>query len=843
MGRAGQNTFSGISAQADVALYYLLQGSKRNDFVEIIIEDENWEDFTLVYRDHVEVFEVKWYRRNVSHSMIHGILKKKRLKGLQEKDKIRIVVRALSPKFRDDFTYATKYGFWWMNYPEFRKYLRRDRVHRRLMRDGWTSEQLSLLRSATIVEFYSKPFLVSKIEEFFVLDYPIYLDRQDQQSVIALTFRRIMEEGTRGGRITREEFVSALNDFIDHITNVPTRISPTLALGKRIIRLSRFLRSERRLRELNHKTYLTQISSNTRLLYYVYHKLLESSFNPRSFDFFFQGVLIKRNYSFLAMHLLKTRWEKRNVDPEYLVATIVRDFGKLQDTLAMDDALTLLEQIVKEGLDPEYDKRILAFLKKHFLSPFSGKKVPMTNWLGNRHQMQPVANMLLIIHQKTGASKVLIDFIFTYFDLTGDDVPLVMETHPSIYGALLSFLHADPTVNFEYVTAKLGQQFNVRYGGKYRGFEWSGTSYSQSGGSFKISDIGAVRLLFRPFFDQFYEQNPKAAWAFIKKRVLMRHPRGASSDTPVFLKRAVVPLLIRQVSDKQIEIHERNQSMRFLCNIVSIPKGFPSTSSILFAELSETDLGSFGYENAMKLVELDSRSTVKGLGAAYPTNVFVIITLLRLAKVGYDPAKTFMVELVRKRDYLQLDRQYKTINLLSYESVGESEPDFVLDLLEALDIESYLNIEASKNRSFMLRTDFLEDLIKKDWVSGSKRGDRIIHQLLKRDFPSAAALEFVTAPIQNLSKQNALKTYLTFEEYLQTKDLFRQKFKNSVYAREHFVWLAEGLAKKGYYTEAQKLVDFNVDDPDPITDDPQSATNHHFAVIQGEEAFAITSVR
>jgi hypothetical protein len=840
---AGQNTFSGISAQADVALYYLLEGYKNDQFVEIIVEDKKWEDFTLVYQDHIEVFEVKWYQRNITHSIIHNILKKKRFTSLKEKDKLTIVGRTFSPTFQNDFQYVSKYGFWWRNYPDYKKYLKKDPIYRRLKRGGWSYEEIDLLKSVCIVEFKTQTLLLAKIEEFFVLDYPVYLDRQDQKSVIALTFQRIMEEGSHGGRITKLEFVQTLNDFINHIADSPTFFRPTLTLGRKIINLNRFLRSERKLQDLNQKTFLTQISSSSRLIYYLYNKLLASNFEVHSFDFFLQNVLIKHHYSFLAMHLLETRWKQRTIKPQYLLTTILNIFEKLKGHLERDSALKLLEEVVNEDTDPTRNNQISTFLQKYYLVPFSSKKIPMIDWSQEQHEISRVANILIIIYERTKKGKSIIDFVFNYFDMTGDYFPLVQETPSSIYSATLEFMMLMPAVNLEYVVEKLSEQFNKRYGGKYRGYEWSGPSHSQTGGRFSISDIGAARKLFRPLFEQLYKVDPKTAWTFIKKRVLLNNPHSAGTETPVFLKRAVIPLLIRRVSDNQIEQLERNQSLKFLRNILSIRKGWPSTSDILFSELRDMDLAAFGYENIMQLVELDSKKTTRCPEPGYPSNIFVIITLLRLAKVGYDPAKKFMVDLVRKHDYLQYDRQYRTINLLSYESVVEFEPDFVVDLLEALDIESYLEMENSKKTHFFLRSDFLEGLFKKDWLSDSGRSKRIIHQLLKKDNPSARVLEFVTGPIQNLSKENAQKIYEAFEEYLQTKDIFRQKFANSVNAREHFVWLAKELANKGCYDEAKKLINFCIDDPDPNTDDRESSTNHHFAVMAGEDTNTITSVR
>lgn len=810
--------------------------------MKLIVEDKQWEDFTMVYQDHIEVFEVKWYHRNVSLGVVHNIFKNERLKNLRENDKVTIVTRVLSPKLREDYDYATKYGFWWINYPEFKKYLKKDPVHRRLTRNGWTSNQISLFKSASIVEFESKLRLASKIEEFFVIDYPVYLDRQDQQSVIALTFRKIMDAGTNGGQITKDGFGKALNDFVDHVVDVPTRIRPSLTVGKRIIRLTYFLKSKKRLQELNHKTYLSQITANTRLLYYLYHKLLESRFDPRSFDFFFQGVLIKRNYAFLAMNVLETRWQQHNVDPEYIVTTIVRNFEKFQDPMAINHALKLLEEIVKAGLSTKYRQQILSLLKKQFLSPLSGRKILTRNWSEKRYQIQHAARILIAIHQKTSVKQDFIDFVFKYFDMTGDDFPLVMETPSDIYGVVLSFLRQDPSANLEYVVTKIGEQFNIRYNGKYRGFEHGGASHSQSGGKFEISDIGVVRLLFRPFFETLYKAQPLEAWNLIEKRILLQSPKGSSVATPMYLKRSVIPLLVSRIGIGDTGAVARTRSFTFLKNILSIQKGFPDTSSVIFASLCETELAAFGYQNIMQLVEVDCNNTTEEQNDGYPSNVFVIITLLRIVKAGYEPAMKFMLALMGNLRYQHYWGE-KTINLLSYESVQEAQPNFVSDLIEELDIEMYLCTKAATSRHSFLRSDFIREIILKDWSDGTNRFNRIRSRLLRKDQPCAEVLNFITGPIQDLSKRDPEKAFQAYNEFLQTKDIFRRKFHNSSFAREHFVWLAKELAKKGSFNEARRLIDFCIDDPDPNTNDRNSPTNLHYSTIEGEIINAITSVR
>ena len=85
MSKAGQHIFTGITAQADVALLYLLHSSQRHDFQQIIVEGENWEDFTLVYDDHNEDFEVKWYSKPISYAGIRSVIKKEREKVTKRK--------------------------------------------------------------------------------------------------------------------------------------------------------------------------------------------------------------------------------------------------------------------------------------------------------------------------------------------------------------------------------------------------------------------------------------------------------------------------------------------------------------------------------------------------------------------------------------------------------------------------------------------------------------------------------------------------------------------------------------------------------------------------------------
>jgi len=112
MNKAAHSTFTGISDQADIALFYLLKASKRADFQKIIVEGEEWEDFTLIFDTYNEDYEVKSHTNPLSFSDIKKIITKKFNRQYGEKDKFRIVVRRLNKEFKKCYDYIHDYILW-----------------------------------------------------------------------------------------------------------------------------------------------------------------------------------------------------------------------------------------------------------------------------------------------------------------------------------------------------------------------------------------------------------------------------------------------------------------------------------------------------------------------------------------------------------------------------------------------------------------------------------------------------------------------------------------------------------------------------------------------------------
>ena len=56
----------------------------------------------------------------------------------------------------------------------------------------------------------------------------------------------------------------------------------------------------------------------------------------------------------------------------------------------------------------------------------------------------------------------------------------------------------------------------------------------------------------------------------------------------------------------------------------------------------------------MQLIHIDAvKYKRKNYPAGYPTNLFVISTLINLIKLGYKPAKDFYIDLIRKSDFVK----------------------------------------------------------------------------------------------------------------------------------------------------------------------------------------------
>jgi len=805
MSKAGQATFTGISDQADIALFYLLQASKRSDFQKIIIEGKEWEDFTLIFDNYSEDYEVKSYKKPISFGDIRKIIVKKLNKQYGEKDKFRIVVRKLNGEFKKCYKYVHDYIYWIKA-----KGIKKDSVIKKFR--GWSKGEI------------------------------LFLARVEIFGIVAKFFKEIMEKGRIGGVITQKDFRNKLSLFEKHITDCPTKLDPNLSIGERILNIKDFLNSSQKLKELNRKTYLSQLTVHPRLVFYLCDELEKRDFHVDDFKFFIDGILLRQNYVRLTLRILKKKWAQNKVSVDYLIDFIISNYKRLSYDFNYDEALKILKDIIQKDTEGKFDQKIRAFLEKEILQPVSKerKKRFQRKRRGWRED-EYVADILKIFSERTKSKKDFIDFIFEYFDFTSDDFKNVIETPSLVYCFVKNFIKENLEKNFDYVVKKISEQFNIHYNGKYKGYEWIGSGISQAGSSYSITDKGVVRLLFAPLFTDLYQSDSEETWRFFKSRILNRAKTRATKNTPIYLKRALITILLDRIEKEQLTISEKNEAFEYLQNILKMKKGIPETSEAIFYEISRRNLHKIGYERIMRLIEIDSiKYRRKNYSAGYPTNLFVISTLIKLIKEGYKPAKDFYINLIRKPDFVRRDHHYDSFEQIVSYGLPETDPDFIVEIFNNIDFEKYLN---SFERDIVWdKSGLISGLIKKDWEDNTTRGQRIITALLKDKTPSKKVLEFLAGPIRDLSQHNAVKTYNLLKPYLQNKEIFWRTFQNNSFARESIVSMAEELVKIKQYDKAKHIVDLCIDDPDPETDE-KSEFNYHIKIKNGEEENLITSVR
>ncbi len=840
MSKKGQCVFTGISDQADVALLYLLRAIKNPSFQKIIIEGQIWDDFALIFDDHTENCEVKSFSKELNYSNIKLIISTKKGKEYGEKDIFRIITRSVNKSFKKDHEYIRESLYWWHSF--HKKDYSKNPVIRGFMKKGWSEQEIVFLLKTEIVEFHDIQNIYNHISEYFALEEPFYLETGDIKNISSRTFKTIMEKGKKGEAISRSDFLNSLTKFKTQIAEKSESFSPEISVGRKIIQLATYLKTENDFAKLNHNKFLSPISNSSRLIFYITDKLEQNEFNVKSFSFFLNKILLKQWYVRLAIRLLEKKREQKKVSNKFLIDFLTKNYKRFVHDFNYDSALRMIKSIAQSDENGKFDKKILDFMKKEILLPFNkdNQKHSLRRKRPWREDEQ-VAEILRIFLERTKDKKGFLDFVFNYFDFTSDDFSNVIETHPIIYSFAKDFIKKNLKINFDYVVTKISDQFNRKYRGKYKGYEWMGSGISQAGSNYSITDKGVVRLLFAPLFTELYQSNAKEAWRFFEDRILTKAKTRATKNTPIYLKRSLIAILLDRIEKDYLTDTEKKEAFEYLKNILRMKKGIPGTSEIIFDRISRRDLQRIGYDRIMALIEIDvMKYKRKDYSAGYPTNLFVISTLIKLIKEGHKPAKDFYIALVKKSDFIKRDRHYDSFEQMVAREIPESDPDFIVEIFNCIDFEAYLD---SFDKDIVWdKSGLISGLIKKDWQDNTSRGQQIVTRLLKNKIPSKKVLEFLAGPIRDLAQHDAIKAYNLLYPYLQNKEIFWQTFQNNSYARESIVSMAEDLVKVKKYEDAEHIIDLCIDDPDPDTDE-KSEFNYHLKIKNGEEESLITSVR
>lgn len=837
MSKAGQYVFTGISAQADIALLYLLRSLSNSAFQKIIVEGNNWDDFTLIYDNNNDNYEVKWYSKPISLSNIKTIIENKIKKPIHQNERFSIICKyignTLQKKLKSleylDYFSSTK-----------NKCYKNHKFIKELHKKGWTNKGICLLRKINIIQLNSNENVIKNIKEQLALQDPFYLCDEDQNNLIAKTFKLIMNKGAIGGIITRKDFIGVLNKFKSSIAEFSETFSPEISIMNKIENINKYLTSENEFKKLNDKKYLTPISLNSRIIFYITDKIEKSNYSIDSIDFFIRKILIKKQYIRLSMRLLKKKNADSSVPSLYVLNFITDNYAKLSDGFNCDDALEIISDIALKDINGQFRVQIFNLLTTNILIEFSMEsRFRSVKRQNGWHIEEFVAKIFNSYYGSAHDKKEIIDLVFKYYDFTADDFSNISETHPEIYKMVRLFILDNWECNYQYVLDKIVFQFNLCYSNKYKGYEWIGSGISQAGSTYSITDKAIVRLIFAPLFEEAYRNHPEQVWNIIEDKIL-KHK--ISKSNPAFLKRSVIPIILDRMTNISMGNVQKRLACEYLDDIVRIKDGIPHTSDIVFDKIrSLPNIDVLGYENIMKLINIDSNKYKRHQNSyGFPSSIFTIMTCVILIKNDYAPAKDFILRMVKRREFAKHDRFYDLFELLVEKDIPNIDPELIIKIWCNIDIERYLR--AIDRHDIGNKSLLLTGIIKKDWAENKKRGEILFKRILNKR-TNNILLNLLRRVIDDLSEINPIKTYALIYRYLKTKAIFRRKFAPDKYFRENIVHLSERLIKVKAYSKAKRLIDYCIDDSDPQTHNREEDFNYHLQIKNGETHLLISTVR
>ncbi|MCK4666163.1 hypothetical protein KAU33_05415 [Candidatus Dependentiae bacterium] len=835
MSSKGKNNISGISDQADITLLYLLKNINKNEFVEIQIEGEKYNDFTLIFDNYVINFEVKSWKRALSYKSILNIIKDGKKKIKSNDDKFNIIVRNISKDFIEDYNYIREQLYYWKIWSG--KRYEENKIVKRLLKKGWKADDIVFLLSTKIEEFKDIEYIQNQIIEYFVYDQPIFFHEEDIKNIVSRFFQNILYAGKNGVSITKADFLIEFDKLKNHIVDKSDYFSNKEKYVEQKIKLESYLRTPEEFQEiLNHK-FLTPITDKRYLVFIIIDELKRNNFKYKDIMFFIDKFLIKKHYIGYAVDIVIAKYKNKLISFKEYIDFISEYYDRIKGDFSFHKILRSLKEITSESIDETIISKIKKLLKIKILYPVTSDLKKYRRRI-LKHEDDEISVIVLNLYERTENKKEMIDFIFEVYDLTTDIADAFIETPPKIFLIVEEYLENNYFNEFENIINKISKQFEFRYYGTFNGFELSGMGVGRSGSQFTISEKGVVKLVFTKFFRYLYEKNKDNAYGIFEGKILKKK---ISSKNLVFLRRVLVPLFIENLEKETIDKFERKKLLEYLEEIIKIEGGIPSTSSIIFEVLRNSNLNAIGEKEIIKLIEIDSQKfdleDYKGL----PTNLFVISTLIKLIELKYIEAENYYLKLIKHPKFFKQEQFYDSFEQIGYSTIPENNPQFIIKIFKVINIYKYLKLfdrfdisEKGKILSGVLLSDFRNETnYGKDFIIRLLEKSRNVPELI---------LQFLQSPLRESSKEFPFETYNLLKRYFKNKKQYRQKFRKLSYFRELIVNLGNELVKTGHYEEAKEIVDLNLYDEDPNTD-KDSEWNYSNKVKNNEDSKRIISVR
>jgi hypothetical protein len=838
MSSAGMNNYKGVTYQAWAAmLLFLLHLRETGNFNQVVLEDPKWEDFTLEYGNGKKVIcESKFRSRQLTAANIKSILQSiiKRGVSLKKDDEIVIICRDVSTKVASDIRHLS-----WF----------RQEISPKYIKMGFSDKEIDLLAKTSFFYADSAEYLYSEVSIYFRSLVDFWLPDSEVDKWIKSVFvDHIINKSAKGGSFSRADLDNEINTYRrEKIKQNPVYDSERNQAENMVKGLLANIKTQN---SLQIQADLTALSAQPHMMFILTDNIFEDhKVKLADWDFLW-SKLLDRQYAFRIVNSFEKLIDDHD-NAEYIIKLFSEQLASLTNKAAdkfhSDYALQLVQKILAKHSN--LADGVLEFIEK-YLSNKTSDYFALESKSDAMQEKVEIAKTLLDLFKgyptKSDKRTLIVGLIKTYFDIVQDDGEHTLFTPSDIFEILKLYIQEDFETKFGEIVDLIVQQYSEAkyYGGKFSGWELMGGGLSQSGDHYSVTDRHFIARTLRPVLLEYYENDANMAWNYILDNCITRKITDVSVQTPDFLGRAAIPILLNEFkagpnSEEAFSILKDQMYMR---------KGIPSKFELIFQGINND--ASMSDDKKWRLVDAFLSEF------HLPISVFVEQVTSSLAVKGNEGALNAIKAWVNNPDYREQQTRHTFFVSQSMFKLLNTDAGSKTFLTGIEILKFYLDTDDYKQKldSFHVYdiTGAISRLIEKDFTIGI--------ELVRDIYKSSKSLTnnqqlAVAHSVEHLNKEDKelqKKVYCEFLKPILIDDLkgsnefIEQRFTYN-YARELFVHFAEHLAELKLFDEALELTRIFVNDSNPRLenelDDEDGKFNYHARIVAGEDGISINTVR
>ena len=848
MSKSGQSNFLGVNNQAFAALSLFLQYVERSDFVEIVYEADNLEDFTIILNSRKRIIcESKVRTADLSIRNVKDIIDIVLEHGeIAKEDELLIITNKADDTVKSVINNLIFYTD--ESKDELKKKYGLEEKHFEFI------PQVKLWEVGIFGDDENRKGILLLMSKALTSDSPFWIPTQMLKDwTYSILVENVYLKSQVGGNYTKDDFFNEIeNRKIEHLKRngsvyeklkevEPEKVEGIIKLVSSSTPSSKDICanaiSELVTNPLLHHEALRRLSTRKDLILENWNELWTATargvYLVELFDIFENNLSTIENQKYILFFVNK-------ILDDYAINYFREDFVK-------KDIADLCIKLFNENDSLEIN--IFEIIKK--LYDYKSSRFLYIKYDGDdTWEREEISSILKQIYEKTTNNRLreeIIQYVIKAFNLAADDGKYWHYTPPQIFNILLNYIKISPEERilwFSGIITEQYQKFYKRFSKKdiYKGWEHMGSGIAQSGSEYSIEDRSFIDEVIEPAIESITDEEIK--WKFVFNKLVTTDDNDVSFEKPDFLNRACIKFLLQQYYQGK----HSNDAFGILSAFIKSRKGIPWKPDMIYQELSKSNITAKKKWGLIK-VSLDEYNQL-------PVNVFVDQMVADLACNEEDlEIQDEAIKIIKR--WVSNEKYRNNRSLGSYDIVDSifrllNNPKTFLNGVDILKL--HLN-----GKNFINKKDTYES-----WDVG-----KALALIIQNDLKIGLQILDEINKHSPLSKNQQLVLCRTLDDIPDDRsDLLIQVYENFIdsflgkqsieeirlripvsHARELIVSYAEKLAKIDEYEKAYRIIKLFVDDSDPSPDghdpdeDPKNEYNKHKLIEEGKDNLSIDTVK